>query len=142
MRSVRFGPWLYLRAYHDGYYNFPDEMLFNVETDPHEQHNLAATHPELCREAVYYLNEWHDQMMKSMPHDVDPLWTVVKEGGPYHAGEFMSRIIAPQAYDILAVGGELPYPKGSFRVYVDYLEETGRGDAVAELVRKHPEFAE
>ncbi len=45
--------------------------------------NLAAKKRERCKYAVYYLNEWHDKMMMSMPFDVDPLWTVIHEGGPY-----------------------------------------------------------
>lgn len=60
-------------------------MLFRLAEDPHEQHNLAQTHPELCQQAAYYLNEWHDAMMESIAFDTDPLWTVIKEGGPYHA---------------------------------------------------------
>ncbi|MBD2871845.1 sulfatase family protein [Paenibacillus arenilitoris] len=116
-RSVRFGDWLYVRTYHDGYHLFDKEMLFNLAEDAHEQHNVAKERPELCREAVYLLNEWHDDMMATMPYDVDPLWTVIKEGGPYHA-------------------------KGNLPRYVERLEATGRGDAVPELMRRHPrEFA-
>lgn len=83
-RSVRFGPWVYIRTYHDGYHLFPDEMLYNVEQDPHEENDLAQEKPEVCRDAVYYLNEWHDSMMKTMSYDTDPLWTVMREGGPFH----------------------------------------------------------
>ncbi|MGH7146026.1 MAG: sulfatase family protein [Planctomycetota bacterium] len=116
-RGVRFGPWMYIRTYHDGFHLFPREMLFNVEEDPHEQHDLAAARPEVVREAVYRLNEWHDAMMASMPHDVDPLWTVIKEGGPLHAR------------------GQLPK-------YVERLRATGRGAGAEELIRRHPqEFA-
>jgi arylsulfatase A-like enzyme len=116
-RSVRFGDWLYIRTYHDGYHLFPDEMLFNLREDPHEQRDVAADHRQVCKDAVYYLNEWHDAMMKSMPYDTDPLWTVMKEGGPYHA-------------------------KGYLKQYIEHLQRTGRGDAVPELMRRHPgEFA-
>lgn len=112
-RSVRFGPWIYMRTYHDGYHLFPDEMLFNVEEDKHEQENVASQHPEVCMQAVYYLNQWHDTMMKTMDYDVDPLWTVIKEGGPYHA-------------------------RGMLKQYCKWLEETGRGHAVEELKKRHP----
>ncbi len=112
-RSVRMGPWLYMRTYHDGYHLFPDEMLFNLENDPHEQHNLAQARPEIVGEAAYNLNRWHDEMMKSMPYDNDPLWTVIKEGGPFHA-------------------------KGQLARYCRRLEETGRGGAIPELKRRHP----
>jgi choline-sulfatase len=112
-RSVRFDQWLYIRTYHDGYHLFDTEMLYNLEEDSHEQHNVAAAHPEVCREAVYRLNEWHDGMMRTMPYDTDPLWTVMKEGGPYHA-------------------------KGQLKDYAHRLEETGRGHAIPELMKRHP----
>ena len=87
-RSVRFDGWLYIRTYHDGHNGFPKEMLFNLKDDPYEQHNLAEERRDICKDAVYYLNEWHDEMMSTMDFDVDPLWTVMKEGGPLHAKEF------------------------------------------------------
>lgn len=114
-RSVRFGDWIYIRTYHDFFHLWPEEMLFNVRTDPHEQRNVAAQHPEVCREATYYLQEWHSRMMQTMPrgYDVDPLWTVMKEGGPFHA-------------------------RGHLKSYCEYLEKTGRGWAIPELKRRHP----
>lgn len=112
-RSVRFDDWLYMRTYHDGYHLFPQEMLFNIATDPHEQHDVAASEPAICREAVYRLNHWHDAMMSSMNCDVDPLWTVMREGGPEHT-------------------------RGELQPYLKRLEETGRGWAVPELRRRHP----
>lgn len=116
-RGVRFGQWMYVRTYHDGYHLFPDEMLFDIANDRHEQRNVASENPDVCKQAVYYLAEWHDRMMKSMPGDVDPLWTVMKEGGPYHA-------------------------RGFLPAYCERLEQTGRGQHVPELKRRHPrEFA-
>ncbi len=112
-RSVRFGSWLYIRTYHDGYHLFPDEMLFNIEDDPHEVNNMAEDKREVCREAVYYLAGWHDTMMKTMLCDVDPLWKVIKEGGPFHA-------------------------KGRLKQYSERLKKTGRGWAVDELKKRHP----
>ncbi len=113
-RSVRFGPWLYMRTYHDGFHLFPREMLFNIEEDPHEQHDLAAARPDLLREAVYYLNEWHDRMMATMDSPTDPLWTVIREGGPLHA-------------------------RGALPAYIERLEATGRADKIPELKRRHPQ---
>ena len=113
-RSVRLGPWLYARTYHDGFRLFPDEMLFDVVDDPHEQSDLAEQQPEVCRDAVGRLNAWHDAMMKSMRAEGDPLWTVMRERGPYHV-------------------------RGMLREYCKRLEATGRGEAAAELRRRHPE---
>lgn len=113
-RSVRFGDWLYMRTYHDGYHLFPREMLYNLKDDPFEQRDVAARHPDVCREAAWLLNEWHDDAMMIAPSDVDPLWTVMREGGPHHA-------------------------KGFLESYVERLEATGRGEAVEELRRRHPD---
>lgn len=88
-RSVRFKDWLYIRSYHDGHHGFPKEMLFHITEDPYEQHNLAEDKKEICKEAVYLLNEWHDEMMMTMDSDIDPLWTVMREGGPLHAKEYL-----------------------------------------------------
>jgi len=112
-RSVRFGPWLYIRTYHDGFHLFPREMLFNLEEDPHEQHNLAEKMPAICDRAVRHLTDWHDDMMASMPYDNDPLWTVMREGGPMHAK-----------------ASHLPD-------YFEHLEKTGRGWAIDELRKRH-----
>lgn len=113
-RSVRFGDWLYTRTYHDGFHLFDKEMLFNLREDPYEQTNLAQTERGICKDAVYYLNEWHDEMMSSMEFDVDPLWTVIHEGGPHHA--------QPE----------------HLKNYVKYLEATDRAWAIPELRRRHP----
>lgn len=112
-RSVRFGPWLYMRTYHDGYHLFPNEMLFNVVSDPHEQHDLASQHPEICQQGASYLCTWHDAMMQTQPDNIDPLWTVMREGGPFHA-------------------------RGHLKAYCEHLERTGRGHAVPELKRRYP----
>ena len=119
-RSVRWGSWLYMRTYHDGFHLFPKEMLFDLESDPHEQNDLARIRPEICREGAWRLLNWHDDMMATMPrgHVADPMQIVLDEGGPYHA-------------------------RGKLRKYAERLEATGRGGSVAELRRRHPrEFKE
>lgn len=112
-RSVRFKDYLYIRTYHDGYHLFPKEMLFNIKEDPHELNNIADNRKDLCLEAAYYLQNWHDDMMHSSEYEIDPLWTVIREGGPLHA-------------------------RGHLKDYCKRLEETGRGWAVEELKRRHP----
>ncbi|MBS3734983.1 MAG: sulfatase [Phycisphaerae bacterium] len=118
-RGVRFGPWMYVRTYHDGYHLFPDEMLFDVENDPHEQTDLAGERPDVCRAAACKLAGWHDAMMATQPdgYQTDPLRTVIAEGGPQHA-------------------------RGHLATYCERLKQTGRDRAIAELKRRHPrEFA-
>jgi arylsulfatase A-like enzyme len=112
-RSVRTGPWLYMRTYHDGYHLFPQEMLFNVDDDPYEQHNLADARPDICAAAAHRLLDWHDGMMATQQDAVDPLWTVMREGGPEHT-------------------------RGALPGYARYLEATDRAWAVPELRRRHP----
>ncbi|MFD2672242.1 sulfatase family protein [Marinicrinis sediminis] len=112
-RSVRFEDWIYIRSYHDGYHLFPKEMLFNLREDPYEQHNIAEAHQQVCKDAVYRLQEWHDDMMSTMPYDTDPLWTVMKEGGPFHA-------------------------KGHLKAYTEWLEQSERSEAAAELRQRYP----
>lgn len=114
-RSVRWGDWLYMRTYHDFYQLFPEEMLYNLASDPHEQNDLASARPDLCSQGLRYLTEWHDRLMATMPagHSEDPMQIVLAEGGPFHA-------------------------RGFLKEYIKRLEGTGRGYAVEELKRRHP----
>lgn len=131
-RSVRWDNWLYMRTYHDGFHLFPREMLHDLEADPHEQNNLADKHPELCREGQWRLSRWHDAQMERMALEgndvVDPLWTVMREGGPFHAR--------------LSDGGLPGNPHGgihAFNTYLKRLEQTGRTDGADALRRVHAE---
>lgn len=119
-RSVRWDDWIYIRTYHDGFHLFPQEQIYNLADDPHEQHNLAESRPELCREGAGRLMNWHDEMMATMPRGLvaDPMQVVLDEGGPFHT-------------------------RGQLRAYVERLNATGRHGAVATLRHRHPsEFAD
>ncbi len=113
-RGVRFKDWMYVRTYHDGYHLFPDEMLFNTKSDPHEERDEASENPAVCEEAKCLLSDWLDKMMSENPTAVDPLWTVMSEGGPFHA-------------------------RGELQRYLKRLEATDRAWAVPELKRRHPQ---
>ncbi len=124
-RSVRWEDWLYMRTYHDGFHLFPTEMLFNLKADPHEQLNLAGQRPDICREGAWRLARWYDAQMQKMARQpggnvTDPLWTVIQEGGPYHA---------------IHQGSRSPLPK-----YLLRLEATGRAESAAALREKYEEF--
>jgi len=125
-RSVRWDKWLYMRTYHDGFHLFPQEMLYDLESDPHEQVNLAERHPEVCREGAWRLSRWHDAQMQKMTQNscdaVDPLWTAIKEGGPFHA--------------YLGHGPGQPGLEG-FHAYLKRLEATGRAEGAAMLRSKY-----
>ncbi|MBE6614636.1 MAG: sulfatase [Ruminococcaceae bacterium] len=104
-RSARFGDWLYIRTIHGGYHLFPKEMLFNIREDPHELHDLAAENPELCARGARMILEWEEAMMEKSWYDTDPLWTVMREGGPEHCrGElenYMERLKGtPREYGV------------------------------------------
>ena len=62
-------------------------MLFNISNDPHEQNDIKALYPEICQKGAKYILDWHDDMMLCSDSTIDPLWTVLSEGGPHHAME-------------------------------------------------------
>jgi arylsulfatase A-like enzyme len=116
-RAVRFqqdgADYLCVRTYHDGYHGYPDTMLFDLATDPHEQHDLAVARPGVVHEAMARLERWLGEMMVTATHPADPIWMVLHEGGPKH------------------VRGELPR-------YLDRLRATGRARWAELLSTRHP----
>lgn len=126
-RSVRWGSWLYIRTYHDGLHaHFADDMLFNLESDPHETTNLADAHPELVREGASRLLAWHDQQMRTMPwgYNQDPMDVILKETGPLHA-RFCQEAGSLRGY----------------RRYFQRLKDTGRETWIPKIVGRHPDMA-
>lgn len=109
-RSARFGDWLYIRTYHDGFHLFDKEMLFNVKEDPHEQWDVKEQYPEICAQGAKIILDWHDEQMMKSSSTVDPMLTVLQEGGPYHTW-------------------------GHLEQYIQRLEQTGRKDG-ADALRK------
>lgn len=116
-RAVRFADCLYIRTYHDGYHLFPTEQLYNVAEDPHERRNLVQDRPDLCDHAARLLLNWEAEQMLSSKFESDPMWTVIRGGGPFNAA------------------GQLPD-------YLKRLEATGRAEGAEELRRRHPREAE
>ncbi len=97
-RAARWDHYLYIQTYHDGFHDYPDDMLFDLEADPHEQHNLADDHPELVIRGQAILNTWLTDCLKTATHGQDPLWTVMHEGGPLHVRDegptYLKRLMA------------------------------------------------
>lgn len=116
-RSVRFrhegSEYICLRTYHDGYKMLEPVMLFNLSLDPHEQHNLAAERPDLVNMAMGMLAEWQHEMMTTGITNVDPMMTVLREGGAFH-----TRRCLP--------------------AYLEHLRATGRAHHADRLARLHP----
>jgi len=109
---VRFGPWLLMRTYDDGLKDFRPVMLFNLDEDPHETNDLAEARPEIVSEGLAVLEGWHAEMMATSLHAVDPMWTVIREGGPYHT-------------------------RDSLASYCAHLRRTGRAHHAEALERRH-----
>ncbi len=107
-RSVIFDDYIMIKTYHDGFKDFPEYMLFDIVNDPHEQYNLAEERPHLIEKGMAYLNEWYDKMMKTSDDGIDPLYTTLKEGGPFHTRNMLDS-------------------------YCKRLEETGRGHIAEKL---------
>ncbi len=117
-RGVRFNhdgdAYICLRTYHDGYKNMEPVMLFNLSEDPYEQHDLSDIHPELVDKAMGMLADWQHTMMLHSDTNVDPLMTVLREGGPSHT-------------------------RGRLSPYLDRLRATGRAHHAERLEALHPD---
>ena len=91
-RSVRFDDWIAIRTYHDGYHPFPEWMLFDIAEDPHETNDLALDQPGVIERASGRLDDWYTEMDAA----VDPMQTVLAEGGPFHVrgqlGKYVERL--------------------------------------------------
>jgi arylsulfatase A-like enzyme len=111
-RAVRFGPWLLMRTYHDGLKDLTPVMLFDIARDPHELVDLAETRPDVVAEGLALLERWQAQMMATSDSDVDPLWTVMREGGPLHTRGWLER-------------------------YCQRLRDSGRGALAERLAARH-----
>jgi arylsulfatase A-like enzyme len=83
-RGVRFDDWLYLHTRHDAYHLYPDEMLFDLAKDPHQQFNLAGSDSETLGRGRDLLATWRGDMIADAARGRDPHDNVMAEGGPFH----------------------------------------------------------
>jgi arylsulfatase A-like enzyme len=112
-RGVRVGDHLYLRTHHDGFHaHWPEEMLFDVVADPHEQFDRSEIDREVASTARTLLDAWVSTQLERSYAREDPLATVLAEGGPCH------------------VRGHLP-------AYLERLAATGRGQWIGVLEERH-----
>jgi len=112
-RSVRFDDYICLRTYHDGYKQLEPVMLFDLVHDPHEQHNLAGERPGVVDRAMGMLAEWHHEMAVTSRTNVDPMMTVLREGGSFHT-------------------------RWHLPAYLKHLRATGRAHHAERLAALHP----
>ena len=111
-RSARWEKYLCIETYHDGWHDYPDIMVFDLEADPHEQHNLANSRPDLVEKGKEILSQWKADCLESAHVKQDPLEEVMAEGGPLHV-----RDDGPS--------------------YLKRLRETGREEIADHLAEKH-----
>jgi hypothetical protein len=113
-RAVRWDRYLCVFVYHDGFMDLAPVMLFDLEADPHEEHSLVSERPDLVDTAARLLVEWHTDAMRTSEQAIDPMQTVLHEGGPFHV-------------------------RGHEGVYAERLRATGRDLAAVRLLHRHPE---
>jgi hypothetical protein len=91
-------------------------MLFNLSRDPHEQVDLSQQRPDLVDRAMHMLADWEREMMLTSRTNVDPMMTVLREGGAHHT-------------------------RGCLPRYLERLRQTGRAQHAERLQRLHPDEA-
>ena len=74
------GAWICIRTYYDAFHGFPPVMLFDLDADHHEQHDVAGDHPQVVEHALSLLGEWAADALSRSPTGIDPLWTVLRTG--------------------------------------------------------------
>jgi arylsulfatase A-like enzyme len=91
-RAVLREDWLYIRTMHAALNPMPDELLFNLRDDPHEQHNLADVEETRAKDLRTRLDEWWDAMATEV--DADPLAQMAVEGGAFYPRQFRDNYLA------------------------------------------------
>lgn len=92
-RAVRFENWTLVKTYHTGLKNFPEIMLFDFKRDFHMTKNLVDEKPEIVKKGINLLDKWHDLMMSTSYSKIDPMETVLQEGGPFHSRGYLERYL-------------------------------------------------
>jgi choline-sulfatase len=117
-RGIRFDfmdkGYLCLRTYHDGHKMLNPVMLFNLTDDPHEQQDIALESPDLVNQGLALLENWQQRMMTTARTNIDPMMTVLREGGSFHT-------------------------RGNLPAYLQRLRTTGRAHHADKLSALHPD---
>lgn len=114
-RSARWDHYIGIHSHHDGFHDYPEVMVFDLDADPHEQHDLSAERPDLVEKAGALLAEWKEDCLETAHVKEDPLDTVLAEGGPLHV-------------------------RDDGPAYMKRLRETGRGEIADRLEAKYPDW--
>jgi len=111
-RAVRWDDNVFIRTYHTGLKDLPARTLFNVADDPHELDDLTDARADLADHGQALIEQWTAEMLATSDCPVDPMWTVMREDGPFHGREVHDR-------------------------YLRHLRDTGRGRH-ADFLEAHP----
>ena len=116
-RGVRFDhdghAYLCLWTLNPGYKMVEPVMLFDLNEDPHEQHDLSEERPAVVDRAMRHLTEWQREAMLNSTTDVDPMMTSLREG-PLHARDMLDR-------------------------YAERLRATGRAQQAQRMIARQPD---
>lgn len=78
-RAVRTDNWKFIRTYHPGMWSgvIPEYQLFEMQADPHEQHDIANEHSDIVDELEQEILHWTEHHRENNP---DPLRQIAQEG--------------------------------------------------------------
>ncbi|KUO95396.1 hypothetical protein ATW55_11125 [Ferroacidibacillus organovorans] len=79
-RGVVTDRWKFIRTLHSGEWNYPDQQLFNRESDVYEQTNVFAKHQDIVKSLNGYLVDWEYQNRVTLGYD--PLVATAHQGPP------------------------------------------------------------
>ncbi|MHA2131306.1 MAG: sulfatase [Promethearchaeota archaeon] len=114
-RTVRFGEWSLIKTYHTGLKNFPELMLYNYEDDFHMINDLTEQKPKIIEKGLKLLERWHSEVLEKTPSNIDPMETVLREGGPWHTREQLN-------------------------MYLNHLKKSGREDLIKLILDRNEPY--
>ena len=79
-RAVRTRDWLYMRTYHPGLFPFEDGMLYQMQEDPHQTHNLFYERPELIAPFDQMMQNYLQENLGYHGSTPDPMQEVIRTG--------------------------------------------------------------
>lgn len=82
-RAVCDQKWFYIHTFHEGFYDFPEIVLYDLENDPHQTKNVANAYPQMVALMEGRLQQWVEENMNKNSHKIDPMQNIVDSGGPF-----------------------------------------------------------
>jgi hypothetical protein len=77
--------------------------------------NIADERPKIVEKGVELLETWQKNMMQDNSSNIDPMETVLKEGGPFHT-------------------------RGTLKYYLNRLKKSGREDMVKVILDRKESY--